>query len=461
VWEAIELAGHYRLDNLFAIIDVNGLGQSQRTMVGFDVDAYAARLRGFGWHALTVDGHDMEAIVEAYDHAQTLRDRPIAVVARTKKGAGVSFLSDQDDWHGKPLKKGEKLDAALAEVGADFATDSLAPVVARGPGRRPPPPPPPAPPPPAYAAGDSVATREAYGSTLARLGDVDPSLVVLDADTKNSTYAERFQQAHPERYFEGFIAEQNMIGAAVGLSASGKTPFASSFACFLTRAFDHIRMAAISRANLKLAGSHCGVSIGEDGPSQMGLEDIAMMRAIPGAAVLYPADAVAAERLVTAVATQPGIHYLRLTRPKTPVIYAAAEEFPIGGAKVLRSSPNDAVTVIAAGITLFEALEAHDRLRGDGIHARVIDAYSVKPIDAATIIDAARATAGRVITVEDHYFDGGLGDAVLSAVAGERFAVSKLAVSSVPRSGKPQELLAAFEIDAAAIVRRAREILNV
>ncbi len=287
---------------------------------------------------------------------------------------------------------------------------------------------------------------------------MNPLVVALDADTKNSTYAERFLATHPERYLEAFIAEQNMIGAAVGLSAAGKIPFVSSFACFLTRGFDHIRMAAISRANLKIAGSHCGVSIGEDGPSQMGLEDMAMMRAIPDSVVLYPADAVSTEHLVEAMTRDTGIHYIRLTRPKSRILYAAGERFPIGGCKVLRSGPRDAVTVIAAGITLFETVRAYETLRAEGIEIRVIDAYSVKPLDVETVRSAARATGGRVLTVEDHYAGGGLGDAVLNALATERSWVTKLAVDKVPRSGKPEQLLNAFGIDHDAIVARAREI---
>jgi transketolase len=353
------------------------------------------------------------------------------------------------------------LEAAVAVVRA------AAPAVAslRGGARRGAPRPndPPAPAqmaPPAYRADELVATREAYGTALAKLGAVNPAVVVIDADTKNSTFAERFLTAHPERYLEAFIAEQNMVGAAVGLSAAGKVPFVSTFACFLTRAFDHVRMAAISRANLKLAGSHCGVSIGEDGPSQMGLEDLAMMRAVPHAAVLYPADAVATERLVDAMSATRGIHYLRLTRPRTPMLYAADEPFPIGGSKVLRQSAADRVTIICAGITVFEALKAHAHLAGDGIAVRVLDAYSIKPIDAEGVRAAACATGGRVVTVEDHYAEGGLGDAVLNALAGEPATVTKLAVDDIPRSGKPEDLMRLFGLDAASIAARVRALLR-
>ncbi len=461
VWEAAALAAHEQLDNLVAIIDVNALGQSQRTMYGFDVESYAARFGAFGWHPIVIDGHDMEAIVTAFEEAAGVRGKPVAIVARTKKGQGVSALADQDNWHGKPMKPGADLERAIAEVQAAAPDVTLRPVPTRGaprpaagaPARAPMAA-------PAYALGDLVATREAYGTALAKLGSVDPLVTVLDADTKNSTFAERFLQAHPDRYLEAYIAEQNMVGTAVGLSASGRTPFVSSFACFLTRAFDQIRMAAISRATLKLAGSHCGVSIGEDGPSQMGLEDLAMMRAVPTATVLYPADAVATERLVEAVAAEPGIHYLRLSRPKTPVLYGPDEDFPIGGSKVLRQSDADRLTLVAAGVTLIEALAAHDLLAKEGVAVCVVDAYSVKPIDVDGLREAARASGGRVVVVEDHYAEGGLGDAVLAALGGEPgLAVTKIAVTDVPRSGKPEELLRLFGLDAASIAAKVRTLI--
>jgi len=459
VWEAIALAAHAKLDNLVAIVDVNAIGQSQRTMYGHDVVGYAARFSSFGWHAIPIDGHDMEAIVAAFDEAAGVRDKPVVILARTKKGQGVASLADKDNWHGKAVKKGPDLDAAIAEVRAAAPQVALRPVEPRGAAR-------PAAAPraaamaaPAYKPDELVATREAYGTALAKLGSVNPAVVVIDADTKNSTFAERFLAAHPERYLEAYIAEQNMVGAAVGLSTAGKIPFVSSFACFLTRAFDHIRMAAISRANLKLGGSHCGVSIGEDGPSQMGLEDLAMMRAIPHATVLYPSDAVATERLVEAMGAARGIHYIRLTRPKSPILYGVNESFPIGGSKIVRQSAQDKLTIVAAGVTLWEALAAHDLLAKDGIAVRVIDLYSVKPIDADGLRAAARAIGGRVLTVEDHYAEGGLGDAVLNALAGESASVTKIAVNDIPRSGKPEELLALFGLDAASIAKRVREIL--
>lgn len=461
VWEAAAFAAYHKVDNLVAIIDVNAIGQSQRTMYEWDVESYRKRFEAFGWHAVSIDGHDMGAIVDALHAAEVVKGRPVAIIARTLKGKGVSFLENKDGWHGKPLKKGEELDRAIAEVRQSNGVDpGVADIrrperasAAAAPARRT------AMAAPTYKLGDEVATREAYGTALAKLGDVDPRIVVLDGDTKNSTFAERFLKAHPDHYFEGFIAEQNIIGAGVGFSACGKIPFVSSFVCFLTRGFDHIRMAAISQANLKLGGSHCGVSIGEDGPSQMGLEDIAMMRAVPDSTVLYPSDAVSAERLVGTAAAIDGIVYLRLSRPKTPVLYESSEQFPIGGSKVLKASDADQATVVAAGVTLFEALKAYERLLAEGVRIRVIDAYSVKPIDRQGLLRAARATNNTLITVEDHYWDGGLGDAVLSALATEGVRVHKLAVAVVSRSGRPAELMAAHGIDADAIVAVVGEVI--
>jgi len=462
VWEAAAFAAYHKLDNLVGIVDVNALGQSQRTMYEWDLDSYRARFEAFGWRAMTIDGHEMAAIVDALRAAAQVKGQPVAIIARTVKGKGVSFLENKDGWHGKPLKKGDELDRALAEVrdgqrGVSGkpsipgpASSTLESAVGASGERMAA---------TAYEVGQPVATREAYGSALAKLGAVDNRVVALDGDTKNSTFAERFLQAHPDRYFEGFIAEQNLIGVGVGLSLCGKIPFVSSFACFLTRGFDHIRMAAISQANLKLGGSHCGVSIGEDGPSQMGLEDLAMMRAVPGSIILYPADAVSTERLVGTAAAVPGITYLRLSRPKTPVLYRTDEQFPIGGSKVLRASDGDQVTVVGAGVTLFEALAAHDQLRAEGIRVRVIDAYSVKPIDRQGLLRAARETNNTLVTVEDHFYEGGLGDAVLSAVGSEGVRVHKLGVATVSRSGKPAELLAAHGIDAAAVVAVVRKIV--
>ena len=459
VWEAAALATYYRLENLVGIIDVNGLGQSQRTMYDHDTTVYHNRFAAFGWHTVTIDGHDISAIVAALDQAQSVKDRPTMIVARTLKGKGVSFLEDRDGWHGKPLKKGEELDKALSELplngrGSTIKIASPPGVLSRSalvPALFPA---------PDYKLGEKVATRAAYGTALAKLGTSNPLIVALDGDTKNSTFAEKFLAAHKDRYFESFIAEQNMVGAAVGLAACGKIPFVSTFAAFLTRAFDHIRMAAISGVTIKYAGSHCGVSIGEDGPSQMGLEDIAMMRAIPHSTVLYPSDAVSTERLVAAEASLKGTTYLRTSRPATPVLYANNEEFPVGGSKVLRSSPSDQLTVVAAGVTLHEALSAHEILKAIGANVRVIDAYSVKPIDTKGIISAASQTRQRVLVVEDHYYDGGLGDAVLNAVATHGVQVHKLAVTEVPRSGKPEELLDAYGISARRIVEKVKSLLG-
>lgn len=458
VWEAAALAAHYKLDNLVGIIDVNGLGQSQRTMYNHDTSVYHNRFSAFGWHTVTVDGHDMPAVVAALDQAQSVKDRPTMIVARTLKGKGVSFLEDRDGWHGKPLKKGEELDKALSELplngngaAAKIALPPAAQVrSATGTGSYPT---------PEYKRGEKVATRSAYGTALAKLGSVNPHVVALDGDTKNSTFAEKFLAAHKDRYFESFIAEQNMVGAAVGLAACGRMPFVSTFAAFLTRAFDHIRMAAISGVAITYAGSHCGVSIGEDGPSQMGLEDIAMMRAIPHSTVLYPSDAVSAEYLVATAANLKGTTYIRTSRPATPVLYANNEEFPVGGSKVLRSSSNDALTIVAAGVTLHEALAAYETLKAAGLNVRIIDAYSVKPIDTKGIVSAASQTRQRVLVVEDHYYDGGLGDAVLNAVATHGVQVHKLAVTDVPRSGKPDELLDAYGISARRIVEKVKQLV--
>lgn len=457
VWEAATAAVHQRLDNLCAIIDLNGLGQSQATQFGHDSAAVASRWKAFGWHTIEVDGHDVQQLLDAYDRARSTKGRPTMIVARTIKGKGVSFIEGKDGWHGKALKK-EEADKAIGELERQMTDDASRPDIqkpAKGPQ-------PPASadyskmPAPSYKLGDSVATREAWGTALASLGSVDPRVVALDADVKNSTFSERFEQAHPGRFFEFFIAEQVMIGAAMGLAARGAIPFPSTFACFLTRASDFIRMAGISALNIKFAGSHAGISIGEDGPSQMALEDLALMRAVPDCAVLYPCDGTSAERLVVGMAQRPGMAYMRTSRPKTPVIYGPDERFPIGGSKVLRHSNDDVATVVAAGVTVFEALKAYEQLAADGISVRVIDAYSVQPIDARTMMEAAKATRGVVITVEDHYAAGGIGDAVSEAIAPGGFAVRRLAVREVPRSGQPEELLDRYGISARHIADAVR-----
>ncbi|MBI3097363.1 MAG: transketolase [Planctomycetes bacterium] len=451
VWEAAQHASHLGLDNLCAIVDLNALGQSGPTMLKHDAETMAARWRAFGWEAKSIDGHHLPAILDGLDVARRTSGRPTVLIAKTQKGRGVSFLEGQEGWHGKPLKKGPELEKALAELGTNGPLDVPRREERGSPSPRPAPRPFDGHVQPAYKLGQEVATREAYGSALVALGKLSADVVVLDAEVKNSTFTEKFKNAHPDRFVECFIAEQQMVGAALGLAAEGKIPFASSFACFLSRAFDFIRMAAYSQPPvLVLCGSHVGVSIGEDGPSQMGLEDIAMFRAVIGSTVLYPCDAVSAERLTEQAARAKGIVYLRTSRPKTPVLYENGEEFPIGGSKVLRRSASDSATIVAAGVTVYEALAAADRLKGEGIAVRVIDAYSVKPIDAATFRTAARET-GRIITVEDHASEGGLGEAVAQALAGTA-PLTSLAVRELPRSGSPKELMAAHGIDADAIV---------
>ena len=456
VWEAASLAGTYQLNNLVALIDVNRLGQSQPTAFGHNVDVYRKRFDAFNWRTEEINGHDMEEIMEVLG-AAGLGKQPLAIIAKTYKGAGVSFMQDQEGWHGKACSR-EEATKAIAElqpkaqsgVGVPIPVPTQLPLPKNE-----------APvsyPPINYTKGDKVATREAYGSALARMGGGDQRIVAVDGDTKNSTYADRFQKKFPDRFFECFIAEQNMVGVAIGLGTRGKVPFASTFAAFFTRAHDQIRMAGHSMANLKLVGSHVGVSIGEDGGSQMGLEDIAMMRAIAGSVVLYPSDAVCAEKLMEQMALTRGISFLRTSRPKTPVIYNNDENFPIGGAKILRQSASDKITVIGAGVTLFEALKAADELAKEGINITVIDAYSVKPLARDLIRNAAQKTNHLILTVEDHYPEGGLGDAVAGELSAEGIRVHKLAVFEEPRSGKPEELMAKYGIDAAAICKKVKTL---
>jgi transketolase len=457
MWEAFEHAAHYELDNLTAVLDVNRLGQRGETMVGWNVSVYVERANAFGWHAIAVDGHDVEEIDRAYAEAVATTGKPTVVIARTVKGRGVASVEDQNGYHGKPLDDPE---AAIAELGGprDIRIDVAKPEPSE-PHRFPtaklel----------PRYEVGSEVATRKAYGEALAALGSARGDVVALDGEVSNSTFAELFAKAHPERYFEMFIAEQQMTAAAVGLQAVGWKPFASTFAAFLTRAYDFIRMAAVSRARLALSGSHAGVSIGEDGPSQMGLEDIAALRAVHGSTVLHPCDGNQTARLVAEMAEFDGIAYLRTLRPATPVLYGPDEEFEIGGSRVLRSSDDDEVAIVGAGITVHEALKAAELLARDGIAARVIDLYSIKPVDAESLVAAAEATNGRLVTVEDHWPEGGLGDAVLAALADadEPPRVVKLAVQEMPGSGKPEELLAAAGIDAEHIAEAARRIVAV
>ena len=458
VWEAAHGAVHENLDSLCGIIDVNGLGQSRASLWDHDISAYCARWQAFGWHAIAIDGHNMDAILSAFDEARSTRGRPTMIVARTLKGKGVSFVEGKPGWHGKPFKKGEEVERALAELEQQFVAEELPAAQPRPRDVPRPPSKPPAPlGPPSYALGDKVATREAYGTAIARLGANDDRIVALDADVGNSTFSEKFEHQHPKRFFEAYIAEQLMVGAAMGLAARGAIPFPATFAAFFSRASDFIRMAAIGNNNIKMAGSHAGVSIGEDGPSQMALEDLAMMRSQPNVTVLYPCDAVSTDRLVERMAYHNGPAYMRTSRPKTPVIYGPDDTFHIGGLNVLREAGSDVATVIGGGITVFEALEAHDLLGKQGITIRVIDLYSVQPIDTATLVRCARETKGRLITVEDHYVGGGIGDAVAAAVAGHGFAVHRLAVREIPRSGAPEELLDYYGISARHIVDAVTE----
>jgi transketolase len=458
VWEAADIGAIDRLDNLCAITDVNGLGQSRPTMWQHDMEQFARRWRAFGWHAIVIDGHDLNAILDAFAEARTVKDQPTMILARTVKGKGVSFVEGKEGWHGKAFKKGEEMDRAIAELEQQRTpgltidpTGIPKPAAVQRPAATPKPIAP-----PAYKIGDQVATREAYGAALVKLGEADPRVVALDADVKNSTFSEKFEKAFPDRFYQNYIAEQVMVGASMGLAARGAIPFPSTFACFLTRAADFIRMAAISNVNIKLAGSHAGISIGEDGPSQMALEDLAMCRAEPNYAVLYPCDAVSAERLVALAAQYSGPAYIRTSRPKTPVIYSNDERFELGGLKVLRQSSDDVATVIGAGVTVYEALKAYDSLKGSGTSIRVIDLYCLAPVDKAGLIAAARATGGHLITVEDHYASGGVGDAVAEAVADAGFSVHRLAVREIARSGKPEELLERFGISASHVVEAVR-----
>jgi transketolase len=450
-WEALEHAAHFELDNLVAIIDVNRLGQRGETMHGWDLDSYANRARAFGCHAIEIDGHDVEAIDRAYAEAIDISGQPVVIVAKTIKGKGDPEVEDKNGFHGKALDHSDeviatlggvrnlKIDVAKPETGAakhEFPVSELEL--------------------PRYELGTEVATRKAYGDALAALGKARGDVVALDGEVSNSTYAEEFRDALPERYFEMYIAEQQMVATAVGMQTLGWRPFASTFAAFLSRAYDFIRMSAISRASYCLCGSHAGVSIGEDGPSQMALEDIAAMRAVHGSTVLHPCDANQTAKLVATMADLEGISYLRTLRPATPVLYGPDEAFPVGGSRTLREG--DDVAIVGAGITVHEALKAAETLAGEGIEARVIDLYSIKPLDEETL----RSLACPIVTVEDHWIEGGLGEAVLTALAesDERPPVVQLAVHEMPHSGKPAELLAEAGIDADGIAAAARKLVS-
>ncbi|OGD16485.1 MAG: transketolase [Candidatus Aminicenantes bacterium RBG_16_63_14] len=453
VWEAANSASYWKLRNLCAVVDVNRLGQSDPTMHQHDLAALARKFRAFGWDAVVIDGHKIDKILGALKEAGK-KGKPTVLLARTLKGKGVSFIEDRNGWHGKPLKADE-LARALEEIGCLPDVDSRRFVHKPKPFRKtktvsssdf-----------PRTAYTEKTATRLAYGNALRSLAKVNPSVIAIDGDVKNSTYADKFFEAFPGRAFQSFIAEQNMVGVGMGLAAKGYIPFMATFAAFLTRAHDQIRMAAYSFSNIKICGSHVGVSIGEDGPSQMGLEDLAMFRPIPGCVVLYPSDAVSSEACVAAAAAHTGMAYIRASRPATAILYPPGEAFAIGGSKVLRKGERDAVTVIAAGITVHEALKACDALKKENLGVRVIDAYSVEPLDKATILREVAETGGRAVVVEDHFAAGGLGDAVAQALAGKA-ALTHLCIRELPRSGKPDELLERFGISASHIVRAAREL---
>lgn len=456
VWEAIMLAPHYKLDNLVAVLDVNRLGQRGETLYGHNVRGYAEKISAFGWKVITIDGHNLNEISKAFTEAQKIKGRPVMIVAKTIKGKGVSFMEDKDGWHGKAPNE-TQLQEALKELGNNNKNlhgtlkkptkvrlvKAMPQKIKQA----------------SYELGLPIATRKAYGNALARIFPKYPDMVVLDAETSNSTYSEIFKNSYPKNFFETFIAEQNMVGIGIGLSKRGKIPFISTFAAFFSRAFDQVRMSQYSLANIKFAGSHAGVSIGEDGASQMGLEDLAMFRALLDSVVLYPCDGVSTEKLVEEAAKHNGIVYLRTTRKDTSVIYENNEEFHIGGSKVIKSSKDDKVTLIGAGVTLHEALQAYEILKKDNIFVRVIDLYSIKPLDVETLMKATKETRA-IITVEDHYPAGGIGEAVSASLINTEAKVYSLAVNKMPKSGKPAELLEFEEISANAIVAKVKRFLS-
>jgi len=460
VWEAIELASYYKLDNLIGIIDVNRLGQRGETILGHKVKEYAKRISAFGWQTIVIDGHNLKEIEKAFKKANQIKNKPIMIIAKTVKGKGVSFLENKNGWHGRALT-GEEFKKALNELGeidkkicgVIALPENISPRMTRL-GRE------------IIAVSDisysdkTCSTRLAFGNAITRLGKKYPEIVVLDGEVGNSTYSEIFEKEFPNRFFQMFIAEQNMVGTALGLDKRGKIPFVPTFGAFLTRAFDQIRMSQYSEANIKFIGSHAGVSIGEDGPSQMALEDIAMFRTILNSVILYPSDAMSAEKLVEEAIKFKGIVYLRATRSATPIIYKPNENFPIGGSKVLKKSEKDAVTVVAAGITLFEALKAYEILQKEGINIRIIDLYSVKPIDENSLKQAAKETKA-IITVEDHFAEGGIGEAVRSVFSANAPSIYSLAVRKMPRSGKPEELLDFEEISCKEIIKKVKGIVKI
>ena len=461
VWEAASMAANDKLGNLIATVDVNRLGQSAPTMLEHDMDAYRVRWEAFGWETLVVDGHDLGALIEAYEAARASADTPTVILAKTFKGRGIPCAEDKDGWHGKPIPAGELADETLAALnaqltGADFEWRPSLP---------PPAPSRPAPtasgaPPPYAIGGPAVATRQAYGAALEAIARIDPRVVGVDGDVGNSTFTTDIAKADPSRLLQCYIAEQNLVGVAMGLACRGKIPFAASFACFLARGYDFMRLAAISSTNINLVGTHAGISIGEDGASQMGLEDLAMTCAEPNYTVFYPSDATSAWRAIELAAGIDGPAYVRTSRPKTAILYGPDEAFAAGRSKVVRKSAQDRVAIVGAGVTLYEALEAADELAAEGIHARVIDLFSVKPIDRETLVAAAAVCDGNVVTVEDHYAHGGIGSAVMAALAEEPVRVRQLAVRGIARSGKPAELLDRYGISARHIAAAARDLAS-
>ena len=455
IWEALDKAAHYKLGSLTAIWDINRLGQRGPTEYEWNLDVYRRRVESFGCYPIVIDGHDFPSIDRAFGEALSNTDKPSVIIAKTIKGKGFSELENKNGWHGKPLPP-DMADRAIKELGGIRNLKIKTQKPERGPGPKHPPASEPKI--PTYGKDDKVATRKAFGDALRALASI-PQVVALDGEVSNSTHSDEFAESEPDRFFEVWIAEQQLVATAVGLSVRGYIPFASTFATFFTRAFDFIRMAAVSEANLRLAGSHCGVEIGQDGPSQMGLEDIAMIRSVYGSTVLYPCDPNQAAKLTRIMADTPGVVFLRTTRGAYPTIYGPSEQFKVGGSKVVRQSPKDKVTLVGAGVTLHNCLAAAEQLAAKKIPARVVDLYSVKPLDARTLREAARVTKGRMIVVEDHYPEGGIGEAVLEALAGDPPAhFVHLAVKSLPGSGKPEELMNAAGIGTRQIVAAATKI---
>jgi transketolase len=456
VFEAMALASYYKLSNLCIIIDVNRLGQTRETMLGHNIEAYASRIRELELEPIPVNGHDISELLNAFNEARKTNEKPVVILAKTYKGKGVSFLEDKEGWHGKALTPDE-LEKALMEVPEPKMPrikiqrpQKISVSLKKSWGRIR----------VEYGLGEPVATREAYGNALVKLAEKNQAIVAIDAEVSNSTYSSKLAKAKPERYIESFIAEQSMIGIALGLSKKGFNVFASTFAAFLSRAHDQIRMAGLSGANFTICGSHAGISIGEDGPSQMGLEDLAMFRALPGSIVLYPSDAVSAEKLVELASEAPGIKYIRTTRPKTPVLYSNHEKFELGGFKVLRYTHEDKIAIIGAGITVYEALKAHDELEKQGINARVIDLYSVKPLNSKKLYEEIKRSNGKAIVVEDHYPQGGIGEALSRKFNEYGARIECLAVKKMPCSGKEEELMKYAGIDSEAIVAAAKKIMK-